>query len=208
MNRRYASQLPGNLRVLNKRIQTTPELVSTFKTPWVEADSQLALFRFIAETRQLVAISRGGDVITIAGEDGDFAVGASLVEGKRYLTYTQVDVVGSFESGILAAAWNPDESCVAILTGRLTPCVLLQIDQSSGERKLLLLSSAFDVLSEKPIETAEFGEGMECVVRIRLLTFLRCAYQRWVGIQADTIPRLAWKDGSTGSTSVKSGHQS
>jgi len=32
---------------------------------------------------------------------------------------------------------------------------------SSGERKLILLSTTFDVLSEKPLETAEFGEGME-----------------------------------------------
>jgi len=36
-----------------------------------------------------------------------------------YSTSFQFEVEGTFESGILAAAWNPDESVVAIVTGTI-----------------------------------------------------------------------------------------
>ncbi|KAF8661467.1 hypothetical protein AX16_001304 [Volvariella volvacea WC 439] len=54
-----------------------------------------------------------------------------------------IEVEGTVEPGILAASWNPDESALAIVT---------------GEEKLLLMTSSFDTLSEKPITTSEFGQ--------------------------------------------------
>lgn len=35
----------------------------------------------------------------------------------RLLTTEKFEVEGTFETGILAASWNPDESVVAIVTG-------------------------------------------------------------------------------------------
>lgn len=32
----------------------------------------------------------------------------------------QFEVEGTFETGILAASWNPDESVVAIVTGKVS----------------------------------------------------------------------------------------
>ena len=76
---------------------------------------------------------------------------------------TQFEVEGTFESGILAASWNPDESVVAIVTGKpkyLGVKHALSTAYSVGERKLIILTSTFDVLSERPIYVEEFGEGM------------------------------------------------
>ncbi|PPQ93843.1 hypothetical protein CVT25_013552 [Psilocybe cyanescens] len=88
---------------------------------------QTVSLRFLAETRQICAIMRGGDVVMVSLEES----GAPF------------EVEGTFDSGILAASWNPDESVVAIVT---------------GEHKLLILTSTFDVLSEAPLYVAEFGE--------------------------------------------------
>ncbi|KAF9012601.1 IKI3 family-domain-containing protein [Cyathus striatus] len=53
------------------------------------------------------------------------------------------EVEGTFESGILSASWSPDESLLAILT---------------GENKLVLMTSSFDIISEAPLHTSDFGE--------------------------------------------------
>ncbi|KAL0568757.1 putative elongator complex protein 1 [Marasmius crinis-equi] len=54
-----------------------------------------------------------------------------------------VEVEGTVDDGILAAGWSPDESLLVLIT---------------GDSKLILMTSTFDVLSEGPMETTEFGE--------------------------------------------------
>ena len=74
----------------------------------------------------------------------------------------QFEVEGSFESGILAASWSPDESVVAIVTGEFdlqVPWKNILVNEAKGEHKLILLTSLFDVLSEKPLHVEDFGEG-------------------------------------------------
>ncbi|KAJ7672113.1 IKI3 family-domain-containing protein [Mycena rosella] len=53
------------------------------------------------------------------------------------------EVEGTIEPGILAASWGPDDSLLAIIT---------------GEQKLTLMTSTFDVLSDAPLFTTDFGE--------------------------------------------------
>ncbi|KAJ7188994.1 pol II transcription elongation factor [Mycena filopes] len=53
------------------------------------------------------------------------------------------EVEGTIEPGILAASWSPDDSMLAIVT---------------GEQKLTLMTSTFDVLSDAPLFTTDFGE--------------------------------------------------
>ncbi|KAF7362473.1 polymerase II transcription elongation factor [Mycena venus] len=53
------------------------------------------------------------------------------------------EVEGTIESGILAASWSPDDSLLATVT---------------GEEKLTLMTSTFDVLSDAPLFTTDFGE--------------------------------------------------
>ncbi|KAH9910699.1 IkappaB kinase complex IKAP component [Amylocystis lapponica] len=57
----------------------------------------------------------------------------------------EVEVVGSVESGILSATWGPDESLLVLAT---------------GDNKLILMTSTFDILSESPLHPAEFGENV------------------------------------------------
>ncbi|KAJ7125399.1 IKI3 family-domain-containing protein [Mycena epipterygia] len=53
------------------------------------------------------------------------------------------EVEGTIEPGILTASWSPDDSLLAIVT---------------GEQKLTLMTSTFDVLSDAPLFTTDFGE--------------------------------------------------
>ncbi|KAJ7478610.1 pol II transcription elongation factor [Mycena galericulata] len=53
------------------------------------------------------------------------------------------EVEGTIEPGILAASWSPDDSLLATVT---------------GEQKLTLMTSTFDVLSDAPLLTTDFGE--------------------------------------------------
>ncbi|KIY69796.1 IkappaB kinase complex, IKAP component [Cylindrobasidium torrendii FP15055 ss-10] len=53
------------------------------------------------------------------------------------------DVVGTVDGGILAASWSPDDSVLSLV---------------SGEDKLLLMTTTFDVLSEASLHPDEFGE--------------------------------------------------
>ncbi|KAF9463531.1 pol II transcription elongation factor [Collybia nuda] len=57
-----------------------------------------------------------------------------------------VDVEGTVEPGILAASWSPDDSLLVVIT---------------GEAKLILMTSTFDVLSENPLHATEFGEDAQ-----------------------------------------------
>lgn len=48
---------------------------------------------------------RGGDIATASLDDGPIAI----------------EVVGSVEAGIAAVSWSPDDSLVAIATGKYEP---------------------------------------------------------------------------------------
>ncbi|EIW80500.1 pol II transcription elongation factor [Coniophora puteana RWD-64-598 SS2] len=90
----------------------------------------LVSLQYLAESSQLVLITRGGDIAVFNVDDeGCFSGG--------------VDVQGSIEAGILAAEWSPNDSLLALVT---------------GDDKLLLMTSTFDVLSEEPLDTSDFGE--------------------------------------------------
>ncbi|KAF7791354.1 hypothetical protein EIP86_002368 [Pleurotus ostreatoroseus] len=53
------------------------------------------------------------------------------------------DVVGNVDAGILAASWSPDDSSLVLAT---------------GDDKLILMTSTFEVVSETALHPAEFGE--------------------------------------------------
>ena len=60
---------------------------------------------------------RGGDIIMISIEEDGAPVNFFFPSNFSACSNVQFEVEGTFESGILAAAWNPDESVVAIVTG-------------------------------------------------------------------------------------------
>jgi elongator complex protein 1 len=56
----------------------------------------------------------------------------------------EANIVGSFNSGIRAACWAPDDSFLILV---------------NGNEELLQMTRDFDVLYEAPLSTTEFGEG-------------------------------------------------
>ena len=110
---------------------------------------------------------------------------ASPPHPLRLCPTAQRENVGTFDSGIAAAEWSPDEELVAIVTGASASCLRLFLaspcacsgplaDSSStsfspappappprsahtGDFQLLLLTRTFDPLSEAPLHTASFG---------------------------------------------------
>ncbi|CAD6977243.1 hypothetical protein A4X06_0g1276 [Tilletia controversa] len=64
------------------------------------------------------------------------------------------EIVGSIEQGIAAAAWSPDDELLSIVTEETVG----SDDSAASSPKVLLMTKVFDVLSERPIYTTDFGE--------------------------------------------------
>lgn len=62
-----------------------------------------------------------------------------------------MEIIGSIDSGIKAAAWSPDDEHLIIVT---------------GEDNVVCMTRQFDTLHEEPLRTDEFGEG-EWFLRLR-----------------------------------------
>ncbi|KAJ6593195.1 Elongator complex protein 1 [Mycena capillaripes] len=153
-----------------------PMILTMFTTnPATETSAnQVVSFRFLPDSRRLSVLMRGGDITMISIDDED----------------PVPEVEGSIEPGILAAAWSPDDSLLAIVT---------------GEQKLTLMTSTFDVLSDAPLFTADFGEDAPINVgwgskQTQFHGSLgKAAAQapsvRTVGASPDddTLPRVSWR---------------
>ncbi|KZT27113.1 IkappaB kinase complex IKAP component [Neolentinus lepideus HHB14362 ss-1] len=107
-----------------------PELITTITTPSLTPDPNSAEII----SMRFVMESRTLVVVTRSGDITSIPLNIDPIEA---------DVVGSVDFGILAAAWSPDDSLLVLVT---------------GDRKLILMTSAFDVLSEAPLHTSDFGE--------------------------------------------------
>ncbi|KIY33719.1 elongator complex protein 1, partial [Cryptococcus gattii E566] len=85
---------------------------------------------YLADERSLVVLLAGGDIATLAlhGPDGSPA---------------PVEVVGSVDSGIKAAAWSPDDEQIILVT---------------GEDNLVCMTRNFDVVHEEPLRSQAFGQ--------------------------------------------------
>ncbi|PCH36634.1 IkappaB kinase complex IKAP component [Wolfiporia cocos MD-104 SS10] len=107
-----------------------PPASSVSSLPDVSRHPETISLHLLLDTRALALITRAGDLVTIQlSEDGE-------------QTEPEVEVVGSVEDGLRAAAWSPDSALLALITG--------------GDKQILM-TSTFDVLSEGPLHPAEFG---------------------------------------------------
>lgn len=95
--------------------------------------------------RQLVFILANGDIVRYPVDDQD----------------ASFDVVGSFDRGLEAAAWSPDDALLILATGGglLSIPTWVVSHGSSADGKLVEMSSDFDVLRETDLRPSEFGEG-------------------------------------------------
>ncbi|KAK0212323.1 pol II transcription elongation factor [Desarmillaria ectypa] len=90
--------------------------------------SQVISLRVLLDSQQLVAVLRSGDIAGVPIDDE--------------VSQTD-DVVGTVDGGIFAASWSPDDSSLVLVT---------------GDNKLILMTSTFDVLSETSLHPIDFGE--------------------------------------------------
>lgn len=92
---------------------------------------------FLAGIGSLICISHSGEIISFEENqlDGDF-------NGIRG------DEIGVIEGGILAAAWNPDQSCLVIVTNNNT---------------ILCMSNTWDVLLEIPLSSNVLSTVYPCI---------------------------------------------
>ncbi|EJT98268.1 IkappaB kinase complex IKAP component [Dacryopinax primogenitus] len=98
------------------------------------AATQVIALNVLAEQQILCMVLRGGTIAT-APLEADFAT-----------LGVQFEVVGEVESGILSAAWSPEEDVLVLLT---------------GASELLQMTPTFDVLSEASLNTTSYGEEQQ-----------------------------------------------
>ncbi|WVW79282.1 hypothetical protein I302_101249 [Kwoniella bestiolae CBS 10118] len=116
--------------------RSDPDVIASFTSPVLAPFPKPAHLgetldlHYLPDDRSLVILLAGGDIATLAleGEDGGVA---------------PVEVVGSVDSGIKAAAWAPDDEQIVMVT---------------GEDNLVCMTRHFDVIHEEPLRSDDFGE--------------------------------------------------
>ncbi|GAA5956343.1 hypothetical protein JCM21900_006151 [Sporobolomyces salmonicolor] len=105
-----------------------PASSSSAKAPSPSPSSLVVSFKYLPEDDALCVVLSNGDIeqVFLSGGTGD---------ARR-------ENVGTFDAGIKAAEWSPDDELLAIVT---------------GADLLLTLTKTFDPLSESPLHTSTFG---------------------------------------------------
>ncbi|KAJ8489069.1 hypothetical protein ONZ51_g3188 [Trametes cubensis] len=131
------------LRAAEAPDEGTPSLVTSFPTPtqlaanpWSKGTSKGIKPAKEAEIVSLHVLPDSHSLVVIT-RGGDITTIALDEEAPT------AEVVGSVDGGVMGAAWSPDDTLLVLVT---------------GEDKLLLMTSTFDVLSEGPLHPREFGE--------------------------------------------------
>ncbi|KAK9328363.1 IKI3 family-domain-containing protein [Lipomyces starkeyi] len=88
---------------------------------------QIVDLHYFPDANSVVVVLSGGDIVSVRIKDED------QLEGI-------VEIVGSIDEGIAAAAWSPDEEIIALATGVQT---------------FILLNRQFDPLAERNIDAAD-----------------------------------------------------
>lgn len=117
-------------------VGVTPEVVSFhyLSDGGQEASNQPAL----------CTVTAGGDILLLPLDIG--SAGNSM----------QPQIVGSIEQGISAACWSSDDELLVIVTSETASSI--SVSGSREGEKVLVMTRDFEVLSERPLQTDEFGE--------------------------------------------------
>ncbi|KAH7883327.1 pol II transcription elongation factor [Phlebopus sp. FC_14] len=127
-----ATEVEGEItiwRTFGKIGLSTNERSFIFCGSFATPDPRVVSLRVLAETSHLVLVTLAGDIVVWELEESGHFVG-------------DADVQGSVESGIVAAAWSPDDAILTLVT----------------KQNVILMTSMFDVISEVPLQTTDFGE--------------------------------------------------
>lgn len=128
-----------------------PQLLASFTAPLASFHSpphsppETLALHYLPDERSLVIILAGGDIATLALDNPHvrlFFFSSPPTDTSSALA--QVEVVGSVDSGIKAAAWSPDDEQIILVT---------------GEDTLVCMTRNFDVVHEEPLRSKDFGHG-------------------------------------------------
>ncbi|GAA97506.1 uncharacterized protein L969DRAFT_42814 [Mixia osmundae IAM 14324] len=138
--------------------------------------AHVVLLSFRAELGGAIVALAGGDLINVPFDGSD------------------VDIVGSVESGLSAAAWSPDEELLAVVT---------------GEQKLVVFTRDYDVLADQELVTQDFGEAMPVDVgwgskqtqfhgsvgktAAKEVAHSQISAVDWLSPNDDKLPRISWR---------------
>ncbi|KAG8900398.1 hypothetical protein FRC01_010153, partial [Tulasnella sp. 417] len=93
------------------------------------SSAQLVSATFLPETRTICIISAGGDIAT------------GMIDDEA--SVSELEIVGSVESGIECAQWSPDHDVLALV---------------AGDGNILLMTKDYEIIYEAPLRTTEKGE--------------------------------------------------
>ncbi|KAG8980856.1 hypothetical protein FRB90_007441, partial [Tulasnella sp. 427] len=102
---------------------------ATSRKTSVFPSAQLVSVTFLAEARNVCIVSAGGDIATGSVDDES--------------TVSELEIVGSVESGIECAEWSSDNDVLALV---------------AGDGNLLLMTKEYEIIYEAPLRTQEKGE--------------------------------------------------
>lgn len=91
-------------------------MLAPFKLP--EGASQVVNMQYFADDRSLIILMAGGDIATMTFAEPLMGSASVSFASIRHQLTVQLEVVGSIDSGIKAAAWSPDEEQLVLITGR------------------------------------------------------------------------------------------
>jgi elongator complex protein 1 len=97
------------------------KLVSSTSRLVPDSSSQVLSLRSVVGEESLVIIMRGGDISSMKLEDPDPQARLSrphVHSSHVDQFFTQFETIGSFEDGIQAASWSPDDSLLILVTGK------------------------------------------------------------------------------------------
>ena len=122
----------------------------------VDHEAEIISLQFLNDGGSL---TENGPALCLITAGGDILLGRipteEDIEPNEAMPSMHLEVVGSIEQGIYAAAWSPDEELLVIVTA---PTWIEEENRWEGE-KTLVMTREFEALSEKGLSTDEFGEG-------------------------------------------------
>jgi elongator complex protein 1 len=90
--------------------------------PIPEFSSEVLDLHYFPDDQSLAILLAGGDIATLqldesSGQYGEVIYGSERMGLEKAERRVQVEIVGSIDSGIKAAAWSPDDEQLILITG-------------------------------------------------------------------------------------------
>uniref|UniRef100_A0A8C9TA13 Elongator complex protein 1 n=1 Tax=Scleropages formosus TaxID=113540 RepID=A0A8C9TA13_SCLFO len=177
---------PGVPQCLTVRTDSGTVLVASERGV-VELDPRSVVAELSLTAQELLPEDGGGGVVGIQELPDQEAVCVATAAGDVILlnlSTSQVECVGSVDSGLTAMSWSPDQELVALATGQET---------------VIVMTKDFEPITEMEIHQDDFGEGKFITVGWgKKETQFHGSEGKWAEVQPavawdDRRPRISWR---------------